>query len=74
MPITAAISKIVVFPNHIKKFMSAIRPLAPTTDDKNLIGLLIKPIDCKNELIGPMSENNAKNNIEKALAIIRLGI
>ena len=61
--IMAAINIIVVLPNHIKKFISPTRLLVPNTEPRKSIGSLIKPIDSKIELIGPLVENNAKNNI-----------
>jgi hypothetical protein len=53
--------------------MNAIRPLALPVFDKNLYGVSIKPICMRSELIGPPSENNVKNNIENADAIIKFG-
>lgn len=74
IPITAAIRRIVVFPNHIRKFINATSPLVPITEDRNRIGSPMIPADTMNEFTGPLSENNAKNNIANALAIIRFGI
>jgi hypothetical protein len=73
IPIIPAIRRMVVFPNHIRQFISAISPLALPVWDKNLYGSEINPICIKRELIGPASENKVKNNIENADAIIRFG-
>ena len=73
IPIIPAIRRMVVLPNHIRQFISAIRPLALPVWDKNLYGSEINPICIKRELIGPASENSVKNNMENADAIIRFG-
>ena len=73
IPIIPAIRRIVVLPNHIRQFISAISPLALPALDKNLYGVSINPICISIELIGPPSENNVKNNMENADAMIRFG-
>ena len=74
MPMTAAISRIVVLPNHIRKFISATSPRAPATDDRKRNGSFRMPILISAWLTGPLAENSAKNNIAKADAMIRFGI
>ena len=74
IPITAAISRIVVFPNHIRKFISPTSPRVPHTDDMNLNGCDRIPIDTRVLLTGPLSENSAKNSIANAEAMIRFGM
>ena len=55
IPIMPAIRTIVVLPNHMRKFISAISPLAPATSARNLyVG---SPIELRRLLIGPTSEN-----------------
>ena len=71
--IIPAIKRIVVLPNHIRQFINAISPLALPALDKNLYGVSINPICISIELIGPPSENNVKNNMENADAMIRFG-
>ena len=73
IPIIAAISIIVVFPNHIRKFINPTSDLVPNTDPIKSIGSLAMPIDIKMPLIGPFVENNVKNSIANADAIIRFG-
>ena len=63
----------VVLPNHIRQFISAINPLALPALERNLYGVSMNPICINIELIGPLSENNVKNNIANADAIIRFG-
>ena len=73
IPIIPAIKRIVVLPNHIRQFINAISPLALPALDKNLYGVSINPICISIELMGPPSENNVKNNMENADAMIRFG-
>ena len=55
IPIIPAIKTMVVLPNHMRKFISAIRPLAPATSErKRYVG---SPIELRRLLIGPTSEN-----------------
>ena len=69
----AAISIIVVLPNHIRKFISPIKERVPKTDPIKSIGLLIHPRDIRMELTGPLVENSVKNKSANADAMIRLG-
>ena len=69
----AAISIMVVFPNHIRKFINPIKDLVPKTDPMKSMGSLIHPSEVKIELMGPFVENMAKNSMAKAEAMIRLG-
>jgi hypothetical protein len=73
IPITAAISIIVVLPNHIRKFINPTRDLVPITEPRKSIGFLTHPRDIRIELIGPLVENMVKNNNANAEAMIRLG-
>jgi hypothetical protein len=73
MPIMAAISIIVVFPNHIRKFMNPINDRVPNVDPIKSIFSWITPKDIKIELIGPFVENMVKNSMANADAIIRFG-
>ena len=73
IPIIPAISKMVVFPNHIRKFIKATSDLALHVLDRNLNGSLVIPAYIKIELTGPLLENKVKNSIANADAIIRLG-
>ena len=73
IPIIAAISIMVVFPNHIKKFINPITERVPNTVPRKSIRSLINPRFIKIELIGPLVENKVKNNIAKADAMIRFG-
>ena len=70
----AAISMMVVLPNHIRKFIRPISPRLPHTVFKKLMGSLIQPMLCSTAFTGPLSENSAKNSIAKAEAMIRLGM
>ena len=54
--------------------MKHTRPLAEIVWLKNLYGSEMRPICMSKELIGPESENNVKNNIANADAIIRFGM
>ena len=69
----AAISMMVVLPNHIRKFINPIRDLVPNTEPIKSIGLFVIPIDIRIELIGPFVENSVKNNSANADAMIRFG-
>ena len=73
-PIIAAISMMVVLPNHIRKFIRPTRPRLPHTVFKKLMGVLIQPMLSSTAFTGPLSENRAKNSIAKAEAMIRLGM
>ena len=53
----AAISMIVVLPNHIRKFIRPTSDLVPNTEPRKSIGSLIHPKDVRIELIGPFVEN-----------------
>ena len=73
-PMMAAISMMVVLPNHIRKFIRPTRPRLPHTVFKKLMGVLIQPMLSSTAFTGPLSENRAKNSMAKAEAMIRLGI
>ena len=70
---TAAMSIIVVLPNHIRKFMKPMSDLVPNTLPIKSIGLLITPIDCRTEFTGPLVENSVKNKSANADAMLRFG-
>ena len=53
--------------------MNATSTLALVVFERNLNGLSIQPKLISIEFIGPESENNVKNNIANADAIIRFG-
>ena len=53
--------------------MNATNVLAAVILPRNTNGSLITPIWTSTELIGPFTENNVKNNIAKAEAMIRFG-
>ena len=69
----AAISMIVELPNHIRKFITPTKVLVPNAERMKSIGSFVSPIDNRIELIGPLFENNAKNNIANADAMIKFG-
>ena len=71
---TAAISRMVVLPNHIKKFISAISPRVPATLERKRNGSLRMPAEISAALTGPLSEKRAKNSMANAEAMIRLGM
>ena len=73
IPIIPAISRIVVLPNHIRKFMKDTSDLELYMLEKNLNGEDNIPICISMELIRPPSENKVKNNIANADAMIRFG-
>ena len=73
-PMMAAISMMVVLPNHIRKFIRPTRPRLPHTVFKKLMGVLIQPMLSSTAFTGPLSENRAKNSMAKAEAMIRLGM
>ena len=73
-PMIAAISMMVVLPNHIRKFIRPISPRLPHTVFRKLMGASIQPMLCSTAFTGPLSENSAKNSIAKAEAMIRLGM
>ena len=64
---------IVVFPNHIIKFINPISPLVPRTEPRKSIGAFRTPRDSRIELTGPLVENIVKNNKANADAMIRFG-
>ena len=68
-----AIRRIVVFPNHMTKFMKATSVLTAVTFDMNLNGSLMTPSCTSTEFTGPVSANNVKNSMDMALAMIRFG-
>ena len=73
IPITAAISMMVVFPNHIRKFMKPTNDLVPRTEPRKSIGSFIQPSEHKMEFTGPFVENMVKNRSANADAMIRFG-
>ena len=56
-PIMAAIRRMVVFPNHIMKFINATSPRVPHTLAKKRIGSFVIPSAARISLMGPFSEN-----------------
>ena len=74
MPMTAAISRMVVLPNHIRKFISETRPRVPTTVERKRNGSLMMPAEISAALTGPLSEKRAKKSMANAEAIIRFGM
>ena len=70
----AAISMMVVLPNHIRKFIRPIRPRLPQTVFRKLNGCLRMPMPISAALTGPLSEKRAKNSMANADAMIRLGM
>ena len=70
----AAISMMVVLPNHIRKFIRPISPRLPHTVFRKLMGASIQPMLSSTAFTGPLSENSAKNSMAKAEAMIRLGM
>ena len=70
----AAISMMVVLPNHIRKFIRPIRPRLPQTVFRKLNGCLRMPMPISTALTGPLSEKRAKNSMANADAMIRLGM
>ena len=73
MPMMAAISMMVVLPNHIRKFINPMRDRVPKVVPIKSMGVSVRPMDIRIELMGPLVENNAKNSMAKAEAMIRLG-
>ena len=73
MWIMGFVPQIVVLPNHIKKFINATIVLTDNVLYKNLKGSSKIPNCINIELIGPPSENNVKNNIAIAEAMIKFG-
>ena len=67
-----AMSMIVVLPNHIRKLINAIIPRAVPTLLKKSTTLSASPPEII-WFIGPTLENNVKNSIANAAAMIRLG-
>ena len=61
---------IVVFPNHIIKFINPISPLVPRTEPRKSIGAFRTPRDSRIELTGPLVENIVKNNKANADAML----
>ena len=73
MPIMTAIRRIVVLPNHIRKFSSATSVRALHLWLKKEYACFRIPAWTSMALIGPPSANKVKNNIAKADAMIRFG-
>ena len=73
MPMMAAISMMVVLPNHMRKFISATSVRAPKVDSINRMASPITPMLRRMLLTGPELENMAKNSMAKAEAMMRLG-
>ena len=73
MPMMAAISMMVVLPNHIRKFIRPTRDRVPNAVPMKSMGSLVMPSDIRIELMGPLLENRAKNSMANAEAMIRLG-
>ncbi len=73
IPMIAAISIMVVFPNHIRKFIIPTKDLTPNAVRIKSMASPITPSDIKIELTGPLVENKVKNSMANADAMIRLG-
>ena len=72
MPWIPAISRMVVLPNHIRKF---IREISSRTETLILRkSMVCFPADRRIWFTGPTGENRVKNSIENAEAMIRFGI
>ena len=56
-----AFAMMVVFPNHIRKFMKPTNDLVPRTEPRKSIGSFIQPSEHKMEFTGPFVENMVKN-------------
>src|SRR5690554_2086745 len=69
-----AIKSIVVLPNHIKKFIAAIKPLVGHTLSTKLNDSGNTPVSISNVVNPPVLENSCTNNIENAAAITKFGI
>ena len=73
-PMMAAISMMVVLPNHIRKFIRPMSARLPQTVFRKLMGSERVPMLISTALTGPLSENSAKNSMANAEAMIRLGM
>ena len=73
MPIMPAMRRIIVLPVHMMKFMNPTRALDAIVLEKNLNGWLRIPAAISIWFTGPWSENNVKNNMENADAMMRFG-
>ena len=74
MPMTAAISRMVVLPNHMRKFMRPTSPRVPATLERKRNGSLRMPREMSVVFTGPLSENMVKNSMANAEAMMRLGM
>ena len=74
MPCMPAINRIVVLPNHMRKFIRAIRLLTVIFIARKSIGWSAHPELRMIWFTGPTIENMAKKSIENADAMIRLGM
>ena len=74
MPMMPDISRMVVLPNHIRKFISPTSPRVPATEERKRNGSCVTPMDISAAFTGPLSENRVKNSMEKADAMMRLGM
>ena len=73
-PIMAAISMMVVLPNHIRKFIRPTSARLPHTVFRKLMGSVVQPMLMSTAFTGPLSENRAKKSMAKAEAMMRFGI
>ena len=65
-----AISRIVVLPNHIRKFISEISSRTDILMPRKLTLFSTMPWASSTWLIGPTVEKSVKNSMEKAAAMI----
>ena len=74
MPWMPAISRIVVLPNHIRKFIRLIRMRTEIFRPRKLTLFSTMPWASRIWFTGPTVEKSVKNSIEKAAAMMRLGM
>ena len=74
MPWMPAISRIVVLPNHIRKFIREMSTRTGIFRDRKSMALSAQPAESTTWLTGPTGENSVKNSMEKAEAMIRFGM
>ena len=69
-----AISKMVVLPNHSRKFIRQISARTEILMEKKSIASSMMPLCISSWFTGPTLENRVKNSMENAEAMIRLGM
>ena len=74
MPMMPAISRIVVLPNHIRKFIEQISVRTVTRLAKKSMGISLQPQAWISWFTGPTLEKSVKKSMEKAEAMIRFGM